>query len=134
MSFKNILDFTIFFFSSIFPSLSFCFFFGCSVDIMRQYDSHKNCHSYRSSVPEGTNYNPLYGRGQSVTDNLIWRSSLIYFCSSHYWAGTFHLQATIQQLQQLLKETNIWIVFMQFNGSNTKYSSSFCYLLQTHLF
>lgn len=96
--FKSILlDFTVFFSPTSFhPSLSaFCLAVCHSVGTMRLYDSHKNCHSYRSSTPEGMNYNLLYGRGQSVTDNLIWRSSLTYFCPSHKWAGTFHLQATI---------------------------------------
>lgn len=99
MCFKSILDFTVLFLlpaAFFHPSLSAFHLAAChSVDAMRLYDSHKNYQSYRSSAPEGTNYNPLYGRGQSVTDNLIWRSSLIYFCPSHYWAGTFHLQGTI---------------------------------------
>lgn len=99
MGFKSILDPTILFLlpaASFHPSLSAFHLAAChSVGTMRLYDSHKNYQSYRSSTPEGTNYNPLCRRGQSVTDNLIWRSSLIYFCPSHYWAGTFHLQAAI---------------------------------------
>lgn len=121
MGFKSILDFTVFFLQHPSIPLFLLCLAACHFYTMRLYDSHKNCHSYRSSTPESMNSNPLYGRGQSVTDNLIWRSSLIYFCPSHKWAGAFHLQATISQLQQLLTETNTWIVFMLFNGSNAKY-------------
>lgn len=90
------------------PSLAAFHLAAChSVGTMRLCDSHKNRHSYRSSTPEGMSYNPLYGRGQSVTDNLIWRSSLIFLPQSRLGChlpltSNYLATATITQRNQHL--------------------------------